>query len=143
MKILLAIDHSKYSEAALQALIRQIRPQDTEVTVLHIMEVSLADFESRAVFEAARDARLQQANELVERFAKKLREEGYASKPMVAEGDARDSIIDFAEKWKPEVIFVGSHGRRRFRRLSLGRVSEAVARHAGCSVEIVRSHEGD
>ncbi len=139
MKIVLAVDHSKYSEAALHALIKQIRPEHTEVSVLHVMEVSLADFESRETFEATRAARLGQANGLVERFAAELKEGGYAAKPVVEEGDAKDSILGFAERWKPDVIFVGSHGRRRFRRLTLGSVSDAVARHAPCSVQIVRA----
>jgi nucleotide-binding universal stress UspA family protein len=141
MKILLAVDHSKYSEAAVHALIEQVRSEGTEVAVLHVMEVSLADFESRENFEATRTARLQQANELVERFVAELKEAGYAAKPVVEEGDAKDSIIGFAERWKPDVIFVGSHGKRRFRRLTLGSVSEAVARHAPCSVQIVRVPE--
>ena len=139
MKILLAVDHSKYSEAALQALIRQIRPQNTEVAVLHVMEVSLADFESRQNFEKIRTARLEKAKNLVELYAKQLNEEGYAAKPVVEEGDAKTAIIHFAEKWTPDVIFVGSHGRRTLKRLKLGSVTDAVARHASCSVEIVRA----
>ena len=143
MKILLAIDHSRYSEAALHALTEQVRSEGTEVAVLHVMEVSLVDFESRENFEGTRTGRLQQANDLVERFAAELKHVGYAAKPVVEEGDAKDSIIGFAERWKPDVIFVGSHGRRRFRRLTLGSVSEAVARHATCSVQIVRVPEAE
>jgi nucleotide-binding universal stress UspA family protein len=138
MKILLAIDHSKYSEAALHALIDQVRSEGTEVAVLHVMEVSLADFESRVKFEATRTARLEQAHGLVERFVAELKQAGYAAKPVVEEGDAKDSIIGFAERWTPDVIFVGSHGRRTLRRFTLGSVSYAVARHAPCSVQIVR-----
>ncbi|MGH9717909.1 MAG: universal stress protein [Candidatus Acidiferrales bacterium] len=141
MKILLAVDHSRYSEAALHALIRQIRPQDTEVAVLHVMEVSLADFGSRETFEEMRSTRLRQADGLVQRFAEELKQAGYSTKSVVEEGDAKESIISFAERWKPEVIFVGSHGRRRFRRLALGSVSEAVTRHANCSVQIVRASQ--
>lgn len=139
MKILLAVDHSKYSEAAAQAVIRQIRPENTEVAVLHVMEVSLGDFESREHFEKIREARLQQAHELVERFAVELKRARYSTESVVEEGDAKTAIIGFAEKWKPDLIFVGSHGRRAFRRLTLGSVTEAVARHANCSVEIVRA----
>jgi nucleotide-binding universal stress UspA family protein len=143
MKILLAIDHSKYSEAALHALIEQVRSEGTDVAVLHVMEVSLADFESRERFDATRAARLKPAHALVERFAAELKEAGYAAKPVVEEGDAKESIIGFAERWKPDVIFVGSHGKRRFRRLTLGSVSEAVARYAPCSVQIVRAPESE
>lgn len=142
MKILLAVDHSKYSEAALHMLIKQVRAEGTEVAVLHVMEVSLGDFESRANFETMRATRMQQANGLVERFAEELKQAGFATKTMVEEGDAKEAIISFVERWKPDVIFLGSHGRRRFRRLALGGVAEAIARHASCSVQIVRSQEG-
>lgn len=139
MRIVLAVDYSEYSEAAVQALIKQVRPEGTEVAVVHVMEVSLADFESRARFETNRATRLQTARELVERFAAELRQAGYTANPVVEEGDAKTAIIGFAEKWHPDVIFVGSHGRRAFRRLTLGSVTDAVARHANCSVEIVRT----
>lgn len=138
MKILLTVDHSQYSEAAARALIAQIRTPDTEVAVLHVIELSLADFESRETFESSRRARLKTADELVGRFAEKLEAAGYATRPVVEEGDAKEAILTFAERWKPDVIFVGSHGRRAFKRLTLGSVTEAVARHASCSVEIVR-----
>ena len=38
MKILLAIDGSKCSEAAVEALIQQYQRQDTEVLILHAVE---------------------------------------------------------------------------------------------------------
>ena len=38
MKILLAIDESPFSEAALQMVVAQNRPQDSEVRVLHVLE---------------------------------------------------------------------------------------------------------
>jgi hypothetical protein len=38
MRILLAIDDSKFTEAITQAVIRQARPADTEVRVLHVVE---------------------------------------------------------------------------------------------------------
>jgi nucleotide-binding universal stress UspA family protein len=37
------------------------------------------------------------------------------------------------------LIIVGSHGQRGLRRLLLGSVAEFVARHAPCSVEVVRT----
>jgi nucleotide-binding universal stress UspA family protein len=142
MNILLAVDHSEYSEAAARALIAQIRTENTEVAILHVIELSLADFESRGTFESSRRARLKTAHELVDRFATELKDAGYATKPVVEEGDAKEAILNFAERWKPDVIFVGSHGRRAFKRLTLGSVTEAVARHASCSVEIVRVPPG-
>ena len=43
------------------------------------------------------------------------------------------------ELWRAHLIVVGSHGRRGLTRFLLGSVSQAVALHAPCSVEIVRT----
>lgn len=49
-----------------------------------------------------------------------------------------NAILSAAESWKADLIVIGSHGRRGFDRLVLGSVSESVAMHAKCSVEVVR-----
>jgi len=139
MKVLLAADDSRYSEAALQALMTQIQPANTEVCVLHVVEASLGDYQSQDVFEGARGAKVGFAHELAERFAKPLKEAGFTTKTVVREGTAKDAIVEFAESYKPDYIFLGSHGRRGWKRLTLGSVSEAVARHVHSSVVIVRA----
>lgn len=49
-----------------------------------------------------------------------------------------NAILAAAEIWQPDLIVMGSHGRRGFDRLVLGSVSETVALYARCSVEVVR-----
>src|SRR5579883_1346341 len=49
-----------------------------------------------------------------------------------------ERILDEAAQWGADLIFVGSHGRHGLDRFLLGSVSEAVATHAKCSVEVVR-----
>jgi nucleotide-binding universal stress UspA family protein len=58
----------------------------------------------------------------------------------------KDALIDEAKRWQADLVVVGSHGYGGLKRLWLGSVSQAVAAHACCSVEIVRergaaSHE--
>jgi len=48
------------------------------------------------------------------------------------------AILAAAESWEADLIVMGSHGRRGFDRLVLGSVSESVALHARCSVQVVR-----
>jgi nucleotide-binding universal stress UspA family protein len=53
-------------------------------------------------------------------------------------GDAREIILDEAKNWGADLIALGSHGYRGIDRLMLGSVSESVAMHARCSVEVIR-----
>jgi nucleotide-binding universal stress UspA family protein len=57
----------------------------------------------------------------------------------IIEGSPKRVILDEAERWNADLIVVGSHGYGILDRLLLGSVSQALALHAPCSVEIVRS----
>jgi nucleotide-binding universal stress UspA family protein len=48
-------------------------------------------------------------------------------------------ILEQSEAFGADLIVVGSHGLGNFERFLLGSVAQAVALHAKCSVEIVRS----
>jgi nucleotide-binding universal stress UspA family protein len=140
MKILLAIDDSKFSEAASKSLAEQFRPQDTEVRVLHVLEptaISEPPQMSRGYYPELED-QLPQAREVVDRTATMLSAAGFRVTTSVATGDARSTILDDAAEWHADLIVLGSHGHKGVGRFFLGSVSEAVARHARCSVQIVR-----
>jgi nucleotide-binding universal stress UspA family protein len=53
------------------------------------------------------------------------------------EGAAASEILDAATAWMADKIVVGAHGASP-NRLLPGSLSRSIARHAGCSVEIVR-----
>jgi nucleotide-binding universal stress UspA family protein len=57
---------------------------------------------------------------------------------LVPSAAAREIIFQEAAEWGADLIVAGSHGRRGANRFLLGSVSEAVAFHAKCSVEIIR-----
>jgi nucleotide-binding universal stress UspA family protein len=66
-----------------------------------------------------------------------------ADAPLVVEseilhGNPRKETFGEAEKWGADLIVLGPHGMSGIERLLLGSVSQAVAMHAKCSVEIVR-----
>jgi nucleotide-binding universal stress UspA family protein len=145
MKILLAIDDSKFSEDAVQMVIRHVRPEQAQICLLHVCEpvYSYVVSYSYAVHvqdvEAAQQKLLQQGRELVSRAEELLAKVGFRVETAVQNGDPRAVIIDYAATWKADLIVLGSHGRKGLDRLALGSVAEAVARHASCSVEIVRT----
>ena len=54
--------------------------------------------------------------------------------PIAEAGDPQSTIIDQAISKKADLIVMGTHGRRGFKRLLLGSVTEAILREAPCPV---------
>jgi nucleotide-binding universal stress UspA family protein len=144
MKILLAVDESKFSEAAARALLTLALPAGTAVRVLHVSEplrvqegIAMTGFSGVNV-ESIRKTEWESAHALVTKFADRLRDKGFKTSASVVRGEPRSKIVDVASKWKADLIVVGSHGRTGLKRLLMGSVAEAVVRHAPCSVHVVR-----
>ncbi|MBI4458448.1 MAG: universal stress protein [Acidobacteria bacterium] len=145
MKILLAIDDSKFSQAALKMVLAQYPPRKTTVRVLHVVEpynlyyypetTPAANIPNLVLIQKQMDKR---GRDLVARVAEKLRAAGYKAETAVAHGDVRTAVVDAAAKWSADVVVLGSHGRKGIERFLLGSVSDYVARHAPCSVQIIR-----
>jgi nucleotide-binding universal stress UspA family protein len=136
MKILLAIDNSKFSEAATQAVITQHQRPGTEVKIIHV--VDLAQRMPARHVEELRAETLKEGEALVAKAAERLRSAGIKAVTDVEEGDPRARIIDNAVRWPADLVVLGSHGRTGLEYLRMGSVAESVARHSPCSVEIVR-----
>ena len=148
MKILLAVDGSPCSETAVETLIQQYKPSQAEVLVVHAVESARLTPIPYAYgigpafpqdFSAIAKQWREEGGQLVAGLSKRLQAAGFKNSTKVEEGDAREVILEYAKKWHPDLILIGSHGRRGLDRFLLGSVSEAIARHAPCSVEIVRA----
>ena len=147
MKVLLPIDDSVCSQSAVEALASQIRANGVEIHVLHVIEWPRIFPESFAFGEGPEFAQefqdflsqqRQRAHSLVDRMALFLRNAGFQACGLVREAEPKQAILEYASEWDPDLIVLGSHGRRGLERVVLGSVSEAVARHALCSVQIMR-----
>lgn len=144
MKILVAVDDSKFSQAAVRSVAAMPWPPPTEIKVLHVIEppslimgreMTAHDPEFEAVWMAVRE----QAKALVTGVVETLQQSGLTATTALAEGDPKSQIIDVAGNWHADLIVLGSHGRHGLNRFLMGSVSEAVVRHAHCSVEIIRT----
>lgn len=143
MKILLAVDDSKFSQAATAALIALAKPQEAEVRVLHVIEPIPVYPEGEAWGYGTESVPVSQeerkeAEGLIARTGQTLRDAGFRVTTALEVGNPKEVIIDSAAKWPANLIVIGSHGRKGLDRFFMGSVSEAVARHAHCSVQIVR-----
>jgi nucleotide-binding universal stress UspA family protein len=142
MKILLAVDDSKYTEAALKSVTAQFHPQSTQVRILHVLQPMTVSSppEMSAGYAPELQSQRPAAEKLLRQAAQTLHDAGFQVDTEVAQGDVREAILDAAQNWDADMIVLGSHGRGEVGRFLLGSVAESVARHAPCSVEIVRVH---
>lgn len=149
MKILLAIDGSSFSDEAVKEVARRPWPTGSEVRVVSVVEPPLLPTVESWVppdnyIEALEKAGEDQARAIIGKAADRItKEQGDKLRVSTAivRGHPKHAIIDEAEAWEADLIVVGSHGYRGLTKLWLGSVSQAVASHAKCSVEIVRSRE--
>jgi nucleotide-binding universal stress UspA family protein len=146
MKILLAVDDSEYSNAAVREVAKRPWPRGTSVRVLTVVEpfppIPIEPWYGGRESLVNIDKEMQKrARELVKKTAESLKKKGIKTQPVVLEGDARFVIVHEAEKWKADLIVIGSHGYTGIKRLLLGSVASSVVNHAHCSVEIVRQKQ--
>jgi nucleotide-binding universal stress UspA family protein len=75
---------------------------------------------------------------MVEAMAEPLQTRGLLLSSVIKAGDPKQVLLDEAEHWGADCLFVGARGLSRIERFLLGSVSSAVAARAHCSVEVVR-----
>jgi nucleotide-binding universal stress UspA family protein len=144
MRILLPTDGSEYAVLAANRVAERPWPEGSIFKVLSCPEypVLIGEYPYYAPEQLIELSKASEAHakEAAEQAAAVLRNSGLAVKAEVTE--PRDSpartILSSADLWQSDLIVMGSHGRRGFDRLVLGSVSESVAMHAHCSVEVVR-----
>jgi nucleotide-binding universal stress UspA family protein len=150
MKLLLATDGSECSEIAVRSVANRPWPAGSEVSIICVRELLVLEnanivaspcpvYPPNLLAEILEDAReraekaLAQARHILSSTGLKV-----ANGPIAPVGDPRAILLDEASAWGAHLIILGSHGRHGFDRVVLGSVSESVALHAGCSVEIIR-----
>jgi nucleotide-binding universal stress UspA family protein len=145
MNILVAIDDSTFSAAAVESVTERTWPEGSKFKLLSVVEpfhpeyagwhtsyMPVAVEAQRELVEAAKALVNERVKTLTAAFG---RETVLAE---VREGYVTDTILEAAKEWPADLIVVGSHGRTGITRLLLGSVSEAVVSQAPCSVEIVK-----
>jgi nucleotide-binding universal stress UspA family protein len=144
LRILVAADGSECSKAAVRSVAERPWPAGTQFRILSVVEPSApalpTSYFSAEMMEELRGKDIQRAQEAVSSAESILFGAGIEASSTIAVPAAspKELILSEAAEWNADLIVVGSHGRRGVNRLLLGSVSEAVALHAKCSVEIIR-----
>ena len=147
LRLIIGVDNSTYSNAALDAVYRRQWPTRTEVRLLAVVDTVMAitpDPSQPSIvkwIEVEDEDSWDQVRQIFEPSADKLRSAGLDAAVMIRRGNPKEELIGEAESWGADCIFVGAKGMGGLDRLLLGSVSSAVSARADCSVEIVRSKE--
>jgi len=145
MKILLPVDGSEHSNAAVQELLSRPWPTGTQVEVLSVAHPAPEFIDpmlvGRAIYLESLEKATKRARHNVDEVAAAIADGAplLTVSTKILEGSAKEMIVHEAEAWGADLIMLGSHGYGAAMRFLLGSVSHAVALHAPCSVEIVRS----
>ena len=139
MRILLAVDGSRYSADVMDAVLARFWPEGGIVRVLSAVEPEeVIDSRGRDLSAGAKPAPLKATEELVEWVADSLVSYGFQAGTAVKPGDPREVIVNEATDWQADLIVMGAYGHSGVRNWQIGSVAESVAKHARCSVELVR-----
>jgi nucleotide-binding universal stress UspA family protein len=148
VRIILGVDGSIPSAAAVSAVASRAWPPGTEVKIITVLDRKLRmalimpgkdgwAFPWTWVGEGNDDGQ-SRSRRAVEAVAAELRSVDLVSTLLVEEGDPKKVLLEEAERWDADCIFVGAKGHSGMERFVLGSVSAAVAARAHCSVEVVR-----
>jgi nucleotide-binding universal stress UspA family protein len=144
MQVLIPTDGSELAMRALQSVTEMPWPRGSEFKVLSSPEFPVlgGEYPYYAPEQVAQLSRAGEihAKEAVAKGLELLTKAGLQAGVAVTEpkDTPAHAILSAAEEWQADLIVMGSHGRRGFDRIVLGSVSETVALHAKCSVELVR-----
>jgi nucleotide-binding universal stress UspA family protein len=146
MKVLLAVDGSTFSQAAAESVAKRPLPANSEVKIISVIEpfqpyIAEPWTMSAEFYDDLERCARTQAEEALNKALTAFQisaNKGVTVTTETMRGNAKGVIVDEAERWGADLVVVGSHGYTGFKRMLLGSVSQAVASHAPCSVEIVR-----
>ena len=134
-RILLTADGSDASLAASQVVARTNWPESTEVKVVSVVNPVTYSLEEIGLW---RDKGTDRAHRAIGQAVQVLKNAPFKITGDVIAGRIARGILDRARNWGADLIVVGTHDRRGFKRFFLRSTSAAVAKRAHCSVRIVR-----
>lgn len=144
INLLVGFDGSAGADHAIRSIAARHWPANTRVQLLSVADSlvmgSIGRFApqiNNAVVEAK--FATQWAETLAADSLKMLRDAGLEATVEVRMGHPKQTLVEYADEWRADCIFVGPHcAGNSFERFLLGSVSSAVAARANCSVEVVR-----
>ena len=145
LRLIIGADNSQYSKGVVEAVCRRDWPKGTEVRLLAVVDTVMAITPDPSQpttmkwIETENEESWDEVRRVFQPSSNLLRSAGLDPAVIIRRGNPTNEIIEEAESWGADCIFLGPKGIRGIDRLLLGSVSSAVSARAHCSVEVVRT----
>jgi nucleotide-binding universal stress UspA family protein/predicted transcriptional regulator len=134
-RAIIGMDGSSFANAAVDAVTARHWPAGVEARIVTVIKPFHMYGETPAIQESR--ARVIQDAAMAE-----ISEAGLAVSSKIVKDDPQRALIDEADTWGANCIFIGSRGLNgALQKFFLGSVSTGVVTNASCSVEVVRLAE--
>jgi len=145
MRLVIGFDNSKGARAAVEAVAARNWREETEIRLIAATNPVTPSLIGKIIppiahlTEEMNEAERRWLEKSAARVMKALTKRGLKASLHIYAGNPRQILVDEAENWNADCIFVGANAfGSRVERFLIGSTSSAVAAHAHCSVEVVR-----
>ncbi|HEU4725751.1 MAG TPA: universal stress protein [Candidatus Eisenbacteria bacterium] len=141
MKVVIGVDDSSFSKAAIEHVKAAAWPAGTEFLVISASApVFVGPGEAAAPGAIAEIIEQQERyhKDVAEKAAATLKSAGLKATGKMMPSDPRGALVDAAKNLPADLIVVGSHGRSGLTKFLLGSVATHVVSHAPCNVLVVK-----
>ena len=142
MKVLIGVDDSAHSRAAVEFVRRMTWPKGSKAIVVSVVQPPVLAYSeiyapTMLPMEGLEDiTRMHQ--DIASKAEHELQAGSLTTEARVLQGDPRTTLIETAHSEHVDLIVVGSHGRTGLAKLLIGSVASHVVTHAPCSVLVVK-----
>ena len=137
-KILVPVDGSSYSKAALEMGIRLAGRNDASIVLLTVRREVPKLMMTEAAAKVLRASLNEAAQDLLETYRPELEASGVPFEMAIASGRRGDSIVEEVKARGCDLVVMGSKGKSDLQGLILGSVTHVVLHAAPCSVLVVK-----
>lgn len=147
MKIIVAVDGSKFSRWATDLLLGLPLAEEPEIEIMHVVDVptvtesliapSMVE-KYRKGSAAMAEKKFDLAQRLTAQVLERVRERWPRVGAVITRGPVADTIVARARKEKADLIIVGARGLSNIQRFLLGSVSQKIVTYAPCAVLVVK-----
>ena len=147
-RILVPIDHSDTSTAALKEAKRLAGEQRAIVRLVHVIDLAQFAWSANEFLDVPQlqETLRSGGQSLLDSRAEELRADGLTVEVDLLEiwgGQIARTLVEEGEKWQAELLVMGTHGYGGLTHLLLGSVAEGVLRLTKTPVLLVRAPHND